>query len=360
MGYLNCESLTKSYVGVPVLKGVSFELAKGECLALLGPSGCGKTTLLNIIAGLAGADAGRLVCDGEVLDDPAAGCQIPMRRRGFAIVFQDFSLWPHLRIFDNVAFGLTIKGIGKAQTEERVKRALERVSMADKAHRFPAELSGGQQQRVAIARALVVEPRVLLLDEPLSALDVLLREELREEIASLVHELQMTAVYVTHDQIEAMTVAHQVAVMNAGQIEQLASPEKIYSEPATTFVASFLGRSNLFPYRREGDSLWLGHGGAEPSDALPWAHEAGKSGHLLIRREHIAVRPAASPSRAPDPAAIFWEARCQKCSFIGERHDITAVTRGGLTLRAYAEDPISEGAAVELVIRRDDVRILRD
>ena len=315
-----------------MLDAVSFELEKGECLALLGASGCGKTTLLNIIAGLLPADEGTLTCDGIILDDPLSKKFVPVARRKFAMVFQDFSLWPHMTLFENVGFGLKMQGVGKADIGIRVRKALERVGLAGRAESRPSELSGGQQQRVAIARALVVEPRVLLLDEPLSALDARLREDLRDEIAGLVRELGMTAVYVTHDQIEALTVAHRVAVMNAGRIEQMASPEDIYRKPANAFVAEFLGAANCLP----GEHVVPGEG--------------------MVRREAVAIFASdhAPPERA-DHHRIH--ARCERCLYLGDKYEVTATAESGLTLRGFSTVALGGGQPVIAEFARSAVRL---
>lgn len=241
--FLVFDSIGKSFGEKTVLEDISLGLERGECVALLGESGCGKTSLLNIAAGFLRADGGTLRCDGKVLDGP--GTCVPTRQRGFAMVFQDFSLWPHMTLGENVGFGLRLRGVNRADRDRRAAEALERVGLGGRGAEFPAQLSGGQQQRVAIARAIVVEPKLLLLDEPLSALDARLREDLRDEIARIIQTLEVTALYVTHDQTEALTVAHRVAVMRGGRIEQVDTPEEIYARPATGYVANFLGGANL-------------------------------------------------------------------------------------------------------------------
>ncbi|TVQ75045.1 MAG: ABC transporter ATP-binding protein, partial [Chromatiaceae bacterium] len=254
---LQCDAITKQFQSQVVLSDISLDLPAGQCLVLLGPSGCGKTTLLNIMTGMHQADGGQLRCDGEILDDRSQGIHQSMQRRGFAMVFQDFSLWPHMTVAGNVEFGLKIQGVSTRERRARVMQALEQVQMAAFADRRPGTLSGGQAQRVAIARALVVRPRVLLMDEPLSALDARLREELKSEISTLLRETGTTAVYVTHDQSEAFTLADRVALMHQGRIEQLDSPEVLYARPRTRFAANFIGASNVIPYRREGNRITL-------------------------------------------------------------------------------------------------------
>jgi len=344
--FLACELVSKRFGGQTVLDGVSFELRRGECLALLGASGCGKSTLLNILAGLLEPDAGRVVCDGAVLDDPAGGRRVPLQKRGFAMVFQDFSLWPHMTVFENVAFGPRVTGVAGAEIRRRVDEALGQVGMRDFAARFPAALSGGQQQRVAIARAVVVRPRLLLLDEPLSALDARLRDELRTEIARLVRETGLTAVYVTHDQVEALTVAHRVAVMRAGRFEQIAGPEEIYRNPATPYVAGFLGNANCVAYQIGDGKLNLG--GAVAVDLPPQCDGAREAGTAVLRRE--AVRIGTGGTGLPG--------KCLGGSYLGERSEIEVELAGGLALRGYSDKRFEPGDAVRVEIDASEVRLL--
>lgn len=211
----------------------------GEFLTLLGPSGCGKTTTLRIIAGFEKPDSGEILFDGKSVNE------LPPYERGIGIVFQDYALFPHMSVFKNVAFGLEMRRLPKAEIERRVKWALELVGLKGFENRYPEQLSGGQQQRVALARALVVEPQVLLLDEPLSNLDAKIRERLRGEIRRIQRELGITTIYVTHDQEEAMAISDRIAVMNVGKLEQVGSPLELYYRPKTEFVARFLGLSNI-------------------------------------------------------------------------------------------------------------------
>ena len=223
--------------GTTVLKDISFELEEGKFYTLLGASGSGKSTILNIIAGLLDASSGDIYLDGQRIND------VPTNKRDVHTVFQSYALFPHMTVFENVAFGL--RAAGKTdKLDEKVKNALHAVQLDDFAQRYPHQLSGGQQQRVAFARAIVIEPACILFDEPLSALDALLREEMRSELRTLITKLGITGVFVTHDQIEAMSMSDAIAVCHAGKIEQYDTPEKIYSHPATEFVARFVGSSN--------------------------------------------------------------------------------------------------------------------
>ena len=239
---IQVENLSKHFVGFRALNNVSLEVATGGLVALLGPSGCGKTTLLRIVAGLDTQDAGRVLFDGEDMS------LIHARDRRVGFVFQHYALFKHMSVFDNIAFGLTVmpraKRPGKAAINQKVCQLLELVQLEGLAHRFPAQLSGGQRQRVALARALAVDPKVLLLDEPFGALDARVRKELRRWLRQLHDELQVTSIFVTHDQEEALEVADTVVVMNAGRIEQVGTPEEVYERPATPFVYEFLGDAN--------------------------------------------------------------------------------------------------------------------
>ncbi|MBI4628356.1 MAG: ABC transporter ATP-binding protein [Candidatus Rokubacteria bacterium] len=233
--------VAKAYEGHAAVRGLSLAVEAGERLALLGPSGCGKTTTLNLIAGFLEPDTGSIVIGGR----PMAG--IPPHRRDTAMVFQSYALFPHLSVFDNLAFGLRMRRVARAEIATRVRETLELVQMAGLERRYPRELSGGQQQRVALARALVIRPGVLLLDEPLSNLDAKLRQEMRLEIVEIQRRLGITTVFVTHDQEEALSIADRIAVMSEGRIEQIDGPIGIYHEPRTEFVARFIGDGNFLP-----------------------------------------------------------------------------------------------------------------
>ena len=233
--------VVKDYGGVRALDGIDLSIRPGEFVALLGPSGCGKTTALRALSGLEQIDAGSIVIDG---DDVAA---LPTNRRDLGMVFQSYSLFPHLTALENVEFGLRMRKVRAQERRDRAREALELVGLGDRGERFAHQLSGGQQQRVALARALVTRPRVLLLDEPLSALDAKVRVGLREQIRRIQTELGITTVFVTHDQEEALAVADRVAVMRSGRIEQIGTPEELYTTPATPFVADFVGLSNRVP-----------------------------------------------------------------------------------------------------------------
>lgn len=234
-------ALRRQFGTVTALDGLDLALAPGELVALLGPSGCGKTTALRVLAGLEDADSGQVLVDGRDVT------RTPANRRGMGMVFQAYSLFPHLTAQQNVEFGLRLRGRARANRTQRAGAMLDLVGLAGHADRYPHQLSGGQQQRIALARALAIEPQVLLLDEPLSALDAKVRVQLREEIRRIQIEVGTTALFVTHDQEEALAVADRVGVMRAGRLEQLGPPADIYQRPATAFVASFVGLSNRLP-----------------------------------------------------------------------------------------------------------------
>jgi iron(III) transport system ATP-binding protein len=309
MTHLRLEGLSKSFGSTTVLDAIDLSVGQGQLVCLLGPSGCGKTTTLRLIAGFMEPSAGRIVVGGRTLSEP--GNALPPERRGMSMIFQSYALWPHMTIFDNVAYGLALRKMPRADIATRVGRILEAVKLSHLAERYPAELSGGQQQRVALARALVVEPEILLLDEPLSNLDAALREEMRFEVRRLHDAFRYTTVYVTHDQAEAMTTADLIVVMNQGRIEQAGGPEEIYARPRSAFVATFLGGANILSgTARDAQHLDIGAatlrcaeagfapGGrsARPSSAPP-ATSCSRS-----RTERSCVPPRRPTSRSPATA----------------------------------------------------------
>jgi putative spermidine/putrescine transport system ATP-binding protein len=251
-------NLSKHYHRIAAVDDVSLTIEPGSMVALLGPSGCGKTTCLRMVAGLVSPSSGDILVNGERIT------RVPVHRRNIGMLFQNYALFPHMTVSENIAFGLDMRGIGKAEAAKRVGHALDLVRLADFGGRFPSQLSGGQQQRVALARALVIEPAVLLLDEPLGALDKGLRESMQVELRALQRRLGVTTVMVTHDQDEALTMADRIVVMREGRLEQVGTATEIYQRPASRFVATFLGASNLFDGKVErggGDALVVTPGG---------------------------------------------------------------------------------------------------
>lgn len=246
MAFIEIRNLLKKFGKVVAVNRISLDIEQGEILTLLGPSGCGKTTTLRCIAGLERPDEGDVIIDGKPMFSHGF---VPPAKRQIGMVFQNYAVWPHMTVFDNVAYGLKLARLPKKAICERVKETLDLVGLSGLENRYPGQLSGGQQQRVALARALIRNPKVLLLDEPLSNLDAKLREKMRFEIKDLVHRMGITAVYVTHDQAEAMVISDRLAVMDQGNIVQVGTPYEIYQRPANKFVADFIGVTNFIPGR---------------------------------------------------------------------------------------------------------------
>ena len=350
--YLTCRNLYKRFGDLEVLKGIDLSLTRGECLVLLGGSGCGKTTLLNVLAGLLPPDSGRVQLDGKTFDDCERGIHIEARKRRFGMVFQDFSLWPNMSVADNIGFGLRVQGVRNGERQRRIDEVLEQVQMARFRDQFPGQLSGGQQQRVAIARALAVRPRVLLFDEPLSALDARLREELRNEVAALIRDHGITAVYVTHDQTEAFSLADRIALMEGGRIVQLDTPEALYQQPASRFVAEFLGAANLFAYQRGEQRLRVDGDLALP----PPAGTIPDAGHVVVHREKVWIEPAHAANGCG--TAVDLEGICRHQAFQGERHEVFAETGNGIVFRGFARQRIPLGDPVRIRFEPDAIHCL--
>ncbi len=290
--------LTRSFGSVRALAGMTLDIEPGSMLVLLGPSGCGKTTALRILAGLEDADSGEVLVNGRDIST------VPTAKRDMGMVFQAYSLFPHLTARENVAFGLRMRGVGGTERGRTAERYLHLVGLSEHADRYAHQLSGGQQQRVALARALAIEPTVLLLDEPLSALDAKVRLQLREEIRRLQLEVGITTLFVTHDQEEALAVADQVGVMRDGRIEQIGTPQQIYNQPVNEFVASFVGLTNRLPAVAAASSVRVFES-AVPT--LPGSATAGPA-VALVRPEMIVLRPgdgASGPTTATVVATSF-------------------------------------------------------
>jgi len=333
---LDVEQITKSYEGAPVLRGVSLSVPAGSTAALLGPSGCGKTTLLRIVAGLERADAGAVRFAGAPVDG------VPPHRRGFGLMFQDYALFPHLDVAANVAFGLRGRDLDRAAVAARVAEMLELVGMAGYGRRRVYELSGGERQRVALARSLAPGPRLLMLDEPLAALDRELRERLQGELQAILRRVGATALYVTHDQGEALALADQVVLMRAGRVEQAGPPVAIYRRPATPWAARFLGMRNLLPAVYRGDGLAETVLGPLRCAATP-ALAAGAPA-LLVLPPDAAER--AGPLDAPNTIA----ARLVGQQFRGGSYRVEVEHAAGLQL-AFELDDLSEPPGALLHIR---------
>ena len=310
------DGLVKRYGAVTAVSGVSFVVRPGEFISLLGPSGCGKTTTLRCIAGFEHAEEGRIIIDGTTVTDRAAGVFTPPNKRQFGMVFQSYAIWPHMTVFDNVGYPLKVRGRHtREEIRDRVNEKLTVVGLANYEKRFPSQLSGGQQQRVALARALVMEPKALLFDEPLSNLDAKLRERMRFELIDIQKKLAIPAVYVTHDQAEAMVMSDRVIVMESGHVAQEGSPDQIYARPANRFVASFIGLSNFLPAEIEKN----GADGEFIARSAIGRHSCTSSNSYKIGDEVlVSIRPEKIEigGTAGDSGHVF-EAEVQKRYFVG-------------------------------------------
>jgi len=293
MATLELQKLTKRYPGVVSVDAIDLSVAHGEFVCLLGPSGCGKTTTLRMIAGLADPDEGEIRVGGRTMSSVRS--VVPPEQRNMSMIFQSYAVWPHMTVRENVAYGLKLKALSLAEKQARVASLLDATRLGGLAERYPSELSGGQQQRVALARALAPKPDILLLDEPLSNLDANLRAEMRFEIRRLHDQFQYTSVYVTHDQVEAMTMADRIVVMNAGRIEQIGRPEEVYERPNSAFVARFIGSSNVLKVRHVGERIvdLAGHA-LEIGDGEFAA--AGKEMSICVKTHDLELLPSAVPS----------------------------------------------------------------
>jgi len=341
------KALTKRYGDVAAVEGLSLDVQPGELVSLLGPSGCGKTTTLRLVAGFLQPEAGEIWVGERCLSSPTS--VVPPERRRMAMIFQSYALWPHMTVAQNVAYGLRFKpGVSKVDRDRRVAEMLRIVQLAGFESRYPGELSGGQQQRVAVARALVVEPEILLLDEPLSNLDANLREEMRFEIRRLHESFGITTLYVTHDQAEAMVISDRVAVLHRGRVVQVGTAEDLFRRPRTRFVAEFIGRTNLLdavatePGVAVRDSLRLRLASAGAPAGTPVV--------VSIRPHEIELVAAGRP--APAGANVLAGA-VQRTSYLGDAVDYQVLVKGSdLVLRVTAPPPVrfGPGDAVTLVV----------
>ena len=354
------EGLVRRFGPVAALDGLDLTVAPGELVALLGPSGCGKTTALRVLAGLERADAGRVVVGGRDL------VRVPAHRRDMGMVFQSYSLLPHLDATDNVAFGLRLRGVGAAERARRAGEALDLVGLGAQARRYAHEMSGGQQQRVALARALVVAPQVLLLDEPLSALDAKVREQLREEILRIQREVGTTTVMVTHDQEEALSIADRVGVVRAGRLEQVAAPEELYRRPASVFVAEFVGQVNAVRARVVGGrALALGRQLA----LLPGSTAPDGDAVVLLRPEDVVLTPLGdAEARGADASAAGGAAgTVTSATFLGAASRVKVMLDAGaggggdgaeMVVQVGAEQAGRLGAGTRVLAVPRDVEVL--
>ncbi|MFJ9084483.1 MULTISPECIES: ABC transporter ATP-binding protein [unclassified Streptomyces] len=327
-----------------VVRGVDLSIGEGEFFSLLGPSGCGKTTTLRMIAGFEEPTSGQILLHGRDM------VGVPPNQRDINMVFQSYALFPHLSVADNVAFGLRRKRVPKDEIRDRVEKILHTVELADKADRRPRQLSGGQQQRVALARALVNRPRALLLDEPLGALDLKLRQSMQLELKRIQREVGITFIYVTHDQAEALTMSDRIAVMNNGVVEQVASPREVYEKPATAFVAGFIGTSNLVGGRLssvETDSGVVDFGdGQRVTVPLDAAHDVGASVELTVRPEKITL------TTGPADTASRIRGTVREVVYLGTSTSYTVDTGPGVEMTVFQPN---DGTALVFPDRGDTV-----
>ena len=291
MSNVDLKNLAKNYGAAQAVSDVNLHISEGEFFSLLGPSGCGKSTTLRMIAGFIRPTEGRIMLGGEDVTD------LPPERRNIGIVFQNYAIFPHLNVFENIAFGLRLRKVEKSEIEQRVGEALEQVGLKGYEKRYQREISGGQQQRVALARVLVTHPRILLLDEPLSALDKKLRQEMKIWIKDLQRRLSITTIYVTHDQGEALTMSDRIGVMNEARIVQVGTPVGIYEQPENLFVTTFIGESNVIDVtveKTEGERAWVTAGGQTMQARIGSTGSVSGPAKLVIRPENIVVGPAAA------------------------------------------------------------------
>jgi iron(III) transport system ATP-binding protein len=341
---IEVQDLEIRYGPVAAVGPVSFSVLAGEQLTLLGPSGCGKTTTLRAIAGLERPCAGAIRIGGVPMYDATRGINLPAEKRGLSMVFQSYAIWPHMTVFENVAYGLRVRRKGVAEIKEKVRHALDLVQMGAYAERQASQLSGGQQQRVALARACAFSPTVLLFDEPLSNLDAKLRGDMRIELRELQHRLGVTSVYVTHDLEEALAMSDQIVVMRGGHVEQGGSPSDIYNYPRTAFVADFVGSANLIPGRLRpdlcGDGLVaLEVDGGHILHGVAHGRAAGPAPTMSVRTVHLRLSAA-----RPDTALNVWPVLVKRSVFLGDLTQVH-VEWGGreLVIRQTALDRVPEG-----------------
>ena len=345
-------NLTKRYGSIAVVDGVSLRIEHGMLVCLLGPSGCGKTTTLRLIAGFVEPSDGEIAVGGKVLSSPRR--TLPPEQRNMSMIFQSYALWPHMTVAENVTYGLRLRKVDRATIDKKLGVLLAATRLEALAKRYPGELSGGQQQRVALARALIVEPETLLLDEPLSNLDANLREEMRFEVRRLHDAYRYTTVYVTHDQAEAMTTADLIAVMNAGRIEQLGTPEDIYDRPRSEFVARFIGASNVVKAKALDDTHVALAG--VPVRCVGAKLQSGTNAAIAIRQHEIRMLPA--PPAAASENIV--QATVTRNVFLGGSRDYVVETADGIQLRVVTSpaDSVPAGSTIWLYLPAEQCRAL--
>jgi len=356
---LQFTNVVKDFGGNRVVDGIDFTVAEGEFFTLLGPSGCGKTTTLRLLAGLEVPNAGEIVLQGRCLAAPAKGVWVPPDKRNVGMMFQSYAIWPHLTVFENVAFPLRVRREAEDVIRRRVGEALELVGLEGLVERGATQLSGGQQQRVALARSIVYTPSLLLLDEPLSNLDVKLREQMRTELRALQLRLNLAVVYVTHDQGEAMALSDRIAVVNEGRLEQVGTPAEVYEHPSTRFVGDFLGRTVVVrgTVRKDGgrSRVAIGDKGevGMPADVGDQFQD-GDSVRVLARPEDVTLEraDAAGPNRITGTVEAI--------TYMGDHLEYTVQAAGrSLALAAGKKDRYAVGSEIKLVFDPANITILR-
>ena len=343
MATLELVGLSKRYQDVVSVDRIDLSVARGEFVCLLGPSGCGKTTTLRMIAGLAEPDGGEIRVSGRVMS--SARGVIPPEQRKMSMIFQSYAVWPHMTVRENVAYGLKLKPLSPSEKQDRVTALLEATRLSALADRYPSELSGGQQQRVALARALAPKPDILLLDEPLSNLDANLRAEMRFEIRRLHDQFHYTSVYVTHDQVEAMTMADRIVVMNAGRIDQIGTPEEVYERPNSAFVARFIGGSNVLSVRHIGDQT-VDIGGHALEIGEGQFSGAGNAMSICVKTHDLELLPsAAAQGNNVAPGVVRGQA------YLGSHRDYIVDVGQEVLIAAPPELQVATGSAVGVRFR---------
>ena len=340
---IEINNITKSFPDKVVLDDVSLSVKKGEFLTILGPSGCGKTTLLRLLAGFNTATKGEIRIDGEVMTD------VPPHKRPVNTVFQRYALFPNYNVYDNIAFGLKLQKVDKREIEQRVKRALKMVGMTDYEHRDVQSLSGGQQQRVAIARAIVNRPQVLLLDEPLAALDLKMRKDMQMELKEMHRSLGITFVYVTHDQEEALTLSDTIVVMNEGKIQQIGTPTDIYNEPCNSFVADFIGESNILNATMVRDRLVSFMG--KEFECIDEGFGENTPVDVVVRPEDVYIIGNAE--------AAMFRGVVRSCIFKGVHYEMFVDTPDGYEIQIQDYNCFEPGQEVGMLIKPADIHVMR-
>ena len=340
---IEIKNVSKSFSGKDVLKDINLYINQGEFLTLLGPSGCGKTTLLRMIAGFLKPDEGSILLDGKDLEGTSP------YERPLNTVFQRYALFPHLDVYDNIAFGLKLKKVPQEEIDKRVRRVLKLVAMSDYEDRDVETLSGGQQQRIAIARAIVNQPKVLLLDEPLAALDLKMRKDMQIELQEMHKQRGITFIYVTHDQEEALTLSDTVVVMNEGRIQQIGTPTDIYNEPVNSFVADFIGESNILngTMIRDRKVSFIGH----DFDCVDEGFGENVPVDVVVRPEDIYF--------TTDPARTQFTAKVKSCTFKGVHYEMFVDSDTGNELMIQDYDPYPVDSIVNLYIEPDDIQVMK-